>query len=478
MSLTISGALSKEHRDALPASDFAVPGKRALPMHDETHVRMAWNMVDKTKGLSPEERSSAKKKIVRRAHKLGIDTSDWNIHAEDANDVDPRVDDHDEDDNLVPNEVKAEAVIIFSGMSLDVPDVKDHPNKVPFSGVLTRLDEPSNNPLSGSMGKRVVLPKDVAEKALPSLLGMAIDFNTELDGHDVKSKIGFITEATIQGNAVHIGGYFYGADFPDEVKHIQAEKASLGFSYEAQAQVRSMNDDPLVVKSCVFTGAAVLYKNKAAYTTTSLSAKMEKEKMNEDKLLQMIEGLTAKIDKLEAAHAEKGEEQKLAAGNIQHLIKPHAEALRNCAASMAAAGIGMHPKAGHVATLHNMADHMESEAALGKMPHIYYTNDFLHASNERKSDEPSKEVAELKAGIDAISSKLVDIEKANFQAASSPERKTLSPSILALLNKVGLKASGSEKMTVESIDGILSNSKVSTANKIAIKLALRESGNL
>ncbi len=469
--------LTKEKRDSLPDSDFAVPGKRALPIMDVEHVRMAWKMVDKTKGLTPEERSSAKHKIVRRAHKLGIDTKDWNIEAANTGDDKSQdVDEYDEDENYLPNEVKAEAIISFLGMSLDFPEDKLHPNKVPFTGILTRIDEPSDNPLSGSKGKRVILPKDVAEKSLGSLLGMSIDFTDNLDGHDVKSKIGLITEANIKGNAIHISGYFYGADLPDEVKRIQAEKASLGFSYEAQAQVRSMNDDPLIVKSCVFTGAAVLYKNKAAYTSTSLSAQMEKDKMNEDKLLQMIEGLTAKIEKLEAAQAEKSESEKLAAGSIQHLVKPHAESMRNCAAAMAAAGMGMHPKEGHVAKMHHMADQMEADAVVGKMPHVYRDHDFLNASSEK--DETSKEMSDLKAGLDSINSKLTDIEKANFHAAASPERKTLSPSITALLKKVGLQAGASDKMEVKDVDALLANSKIKNSDRMAIKLALQESGNL
>lgn len=477
MSLTINGALTKEQRDALPASDFAVPSKRALPMHDETHVRMAWNMVDKTKGLTPEERSSAKKKIVRRAHKLGIDTSDWDIHASDA----------DEDNQMDESEIKAGS-ITFNGMALEFPNNDEHPNKVPFTGILTRVDEPSDNALS-KPGKRVILPKDVAEAALSSLLGMAIDFNEDLDKHDVKRKIGLITEATIEGNAIHIGGYFYGADFEDEVKRIQAEKSSLGFSYEAQAQVRSMNDDPLVVKSCVFTGAAVLYKDKAAYTSTSLSAQMEKQPMsnNDEKIMKMMDALSAKLEKLEASIAEKDaanaekekESQKLAAGNIQHMIKPHADALRQCAAGMAAAGMGMHPKGGHVAKLHHMADQMEADAVLGQMPHIYRDHDFLMAAKDESnqaSSEQNKVIAELKASLDSTNSALEDLKKANFHAAGSVERKTLSPSILSLLNKVGIQASADKKMSVVEVDELLANAKIKTSDRIAIKLSLQDQG--
>lgn len=47
--------LDKSAREALPDSDFAVPGKRKLPIHDATHATLAWDMVDRTSGLSSDE---------------------------------------------------------------------------------------------------------------------------------------------------------------------------------------------------------------------------------------------------------------------------------------------------------------------------------------------------------------------------------------------------------------------------------------
>jgi hypothetical protein len=47
--------LTDEQRAQLADSDFAVPGKRKLPLHDEEHARLAWDMLDRTHGLSPSE---------------------------------------------------------------------------------------------------------------------------------------------------------------------------------------------------------------------------------------------------------------------------------------------------------------------------------------------------------------------------------------------------------------------------------------
>jgi phage gp29-like protein len=70
-------ALSSSVRDRLPDDDFAVPGKRALPIHDAAHVRLAWDMVRRTAGLTAEEKAEARRRIRAKARKLDIDTSAW-----------------------------------------------------------------------------------------------------------------------------------------------------------------------------------------------------------------------------------------------------------------------------------------------------------------------------------------------------------------------------------------------------------------
>lgn len=503
-------ALTKKQREKIPAKHFAVPETEQLPIEDEVHVKMAWKMVDKTKGLSPEQRKTARSRIIHRAHELGMDTSGWDKKEDVKGEIDEQQDfnkniadgfqeakkddSEDDDENQQMEEEQEEheqreeerlnsnsESFVFSALAMEIPDQpSNHPNQTPFKGVLTRIDEPSDNPLNGSHGKCVVLPKSVAEKALSSLLGMAIDSTPNLDGHDVKSKIGLITAATIVGNEIHIEGFFYGADFPSEVKRIQAEKSQLGFSYEAQAHIRSMNDDPLVIKDCVFTGAAVLYKDKAAYTTTSLSANklLENEPMTlEEK--KIFEEMQAQIASLAQKLSAAEDNMKLSGGNIMHLVKPHAEALRNCAASMAAAGMGMHPKMGHVAHLHGMADSMESEAALGQMPHIYQVGGWLGASAEKeKSAESNSDIKKLVEEISCLTTKISDLEKAKFHAAAEPERKTISPEIKHLIAKAGMDVTGDKKFTPAEVDSMLKDTGMSVAQRMQAKLGLNQAGKL
>jgi hypothetical protein len=155
--------------------------------------------------------------------------------------------------------------------SFDFP-TDPHLNRMPFSGVLTKIDQPSDGAPSGSHGKRITLTKRAAQAALDSLLGMAVNFTPEMDGHDPQAKIGLITSAEIDGQDLLIKGFFYAADFPEVAANIKANKEALGFSFEARDLITNDPDaDPISIVDCVFTGAAILFKDKAAYKTTSLN---------------------------------------------------------------------------------------------------------------------------------------------------------------------------------------------------------------
>src|SRR5271169_5409828 len=85
----------------------------------------------------------------------------------------------------------------LEAMALAMPEVAKHPNRLPFYGVLTLVGIASQRPPSGARGHRVMLTRRGTEAALPSLLGMALDYAPSLDAHDARRKIGIITEAEI-----------------------------------------------------------------------------------------------------------------------------------------------------------------------------------------------------------------------------------------------------------------------------------------
>src|SRR5437879_1883120 len=110
--------------------------------------------------------------------------------------------------------------IDMESMAVEMPEVEGHPNRVAFRGVLTVVDVPSERAPSGSGGKRVLLTKKAAEAAIPSLIGMAVDYAPSLDRHDARRKVGVITSADVVGRNLEVSGYLYAKDFPEIVDEI------------------------------------------------------------------------------------------------------------------------------------------------------------------------------------------------------------------------------------------------------------------
>lgn len=168
--------------------------------------------------------------------------------------------------------------IALESMAIEMPVVEQHPNREAFRGVLTLVDVASDRAPAGARGHRVVLTRKAAEKALPSLLGMALDYAPTLDRHDTRRKVGIITRAEIVGRQLELGGYLFAKDFPEIVKEIRASgfadksiraTRALGMSYEiADARVADMRSKVWTLTHVMFTGAAILRRDKAAYGQT------------------------------------------------------------------------------------------------------------------------------------------------------------------------------------------------------------------
>jgi hypothetical protein len=194
---------------------------------------------------------------------------------------------------MVPFLFKRENMnIALESMAIEMPEVEGHPNREAFHGVLTLVDMASDRPPAGARGHRVVLTRAAAEEALPSLLGMALDYSPALDRHDAQRKVGVITRAEIVGRKIELGGYLYAKDFPEIVQEIKkggcgcgaglgldgkpclsackkAGEAQLGMSYEiADARVADIRASTWTLTRVTFTGAAILRRDKAAYRDT------------------------------------------------------------------------------------------------------------------------------------------------------------------------------------------------------------------
>jgi hypothetical protein len=172
-------------------------------------------------------------------------------------------------------------------MAIEMPTVHGHPNRTGFRGVLTIVDAASDKSPAGARGHRVLLTRRAAEAAMPSLMGMGLDYSPALDRHDARRKIGVITRAEIVGRVIEVGGFLYARDFPEIVaeigkrttgalsggksagRNLRASGGGLGMSYEiTDALVEDITASVWVLNRVTFTGAAVLRRDKAAYCST------------------------------------------------------------------------------------------------------------------------------------------------------------------------------------------------------------------
>lgn len=161
----------------------------------------------------------------------------------------------------------------LEAMAIAMPLVAQHPNRLPFEGVLTLADTASDRPPSGARGHRVLLTAEAVERALPSLLGMGLDYAPGLDRHDARRKVGIITSADLEPGmnnmrSLSVSGYLFAQDFPELVREMRSAQ-ELGMSYEiADARVEDIHAAVWVISEFTFTGAAMLRRDKAAYGNT------------------------------------------------------------------------------------------------------------------------------------------------------------------------------------------------------------------
>ncbi len=424
--------------------------------------------------------------------------------------------------------------LVVEARSLDLPQVQDHPNRHPFSGILTKVGVASDTAPNGSGGKRVLLTRECVEGALDSLLGMGIDLAHDLKGHAAQSKIGVITGATIDGEDLLITGFLYAADFPAETLKIVLQQAQLGFSFEARnLAVESVSTDPLIVKSCFFTGAAVLMKDSAAYRTTAIAAAAAKENEMEeiqdaidkalpDALAKAMEPFAKSLADLAAGMAVQGAsieaimqtpalKQIEANAAMVARVEPHCAACEAAADSMEQAGVGVAPVSGHTHHLRRMASAMRQDAAGGKLPSSYRDSGAYYAAAdptrqpppEHEEDEDVKvqdapEFKALQASSDKTAGDLAEALKAlktqqeNMASMTTimtdmkaqmdklrpaPERKTIDPGIANLLARTGIAApEDGTTIPIGKIDAAFDTAGMDTATRMRVKTALSKAG--
>lgn len=195
-------------------------------------------------------------------------------------------------------------------------------NRTPFSGIVTKVDKPSDGVPGGSWGK-VVFPSKEMEKALHLLIGMPVNAEFDSGGftgssylsyHDEDNIIGVFTEAWISGDDVRVKGHLFSETYPQEVRIIKslAKQGDLGMSIEVEVEgIKEVDyEGETVLETYGLTplGAAILFKDRAAFEKTKFAAARKGVEEMEDKLKEIMASLTEikeKVEKLEAEAVKK-----------------------------------------------------------------------------------------------------------------------------------------------------------------------------
>lgn len=216
--------------------------------------------------------------------------------------------------------------------------IQDNPDVLKFSACVGYLDTPSDaTPCGGERGYQLILSS--ADADVQSLVGTGVnvtwhdswfsDPNRSLKGHDVRFKVGVIDAAELRGNEIWVDGHIWRHDFPDVCDTLESAKDSLGCSVEVNYNGLKRDDanKQMTISGCRFSGIAVLFKNKAAFKSTSfmcsilddegenelneqqLNAKFEEQsKALDEKLAKFQEEQAAELKKVTDALAKFGEQ--------------------------------------------------------------------------------------------------------------------------------------------------------------------------
>jgi hypothetical protein len=331
----------------------------------------------------------------------------------------------------------------IEALAVEMPRMKNraHPNRTPFQGVLTVVDQPSQRPPTGARGHRVMLTRAAAEAALPSLIGMALDYTPTMDGHDSRRKVGIITSAEIVGSELVVKGYLFGRDFPDLMSQMRSSRDSLGLSYElADVRVENVSAAIWRLTEVTFTGAAILLRNKAAYEGTWIAAELHAASQSF-------------APRMKRTNTDKGE-----TNFMERIPNTESQSFITITERMAAAAEALNTTITRLEAQHQ-----------GLSAHI----DRIVAMVEQGQNEDSRlkaRVAELEKSNSELRIKLE--AGAGVSQPAPAARKTLPAIVTALLAKTGVEVT--DAMDAAALDATLA--PLSIEQRIAVKSQMAKAG--
>lgn len=164
-------------------------------------------------------------------------------------------------------------------MKLTLPDIQ-HRGLVPFEGTCLFVDTPTDKPghiNDYELNQHVEVPhfvfkRSAVEAALPTLLGMAVCADEQLELHAIKNKIGVVTEVRLDGAELKISGVLWGLDFPFIVEEIVKRQDALGMCPAFRDMTTDLETTPeaIILNGLIFTGVAILNRANCGFSKTSV----------------------------------------------------------------------------------------------------------------------------------------------------------------------------------------------------------------
>lgn len=326
---------------------------------------------------------------------------------------------------------KTQNLLRTNPQSLSAMSEQDNPDVLNFEATVGFVDTPTDaTPCGGIADFKTIISSENLD--FSSLVGSGVNVaysdwwaGYNFKGHDKLNKVGVIDEAWLEGKDIKVKGHIWKCDFPEIADTIECAKESLGASVEVYFEGVKTDSVAKTVTglNCHFTGVAILYKNKAAFTKTSIMcSRMDTEgedKMNEE-IKQALEAQSKAFDEKLAGAMEKltGMVEALSAKPEEKTEAPKAEEVAP-AQDFGAMGEAV-AKAiadGFAGIKEELSAKVEAPAVAPKVeePKRKTEQDFSSVANPNHA-ENKKTLQELSAEIDADAN-LTPAEKWNRQMA-------------------------------------------------------------
>jgi len=173
------------------------------------------------------------------------------------------------------------------------------------------------------------LPREEVEKALPTIIGKAIDFD-----HVRERVVGFLLDAKLEGDEIIAYGAFFKSSLGEDFELIKElfDRKNLAVSFEAWGQ-REFNDDGKTynLKDIIFCGLGLLINTKPAFPGAGVVEMANKRVLEfaklDDKKTFIHEGTKEDMLKAEEVKAKKLEASRLYTWDMESIMRIGAEVI-------------------------------------------------------------------------------------------------------------------------------------------------------